>query len=184
MLANTRWQARALLGLATVILSAAGCSSAAVHTASAGSTTSPGAAGQRPYLLRFHNVSQIASTVPANGDMNPYGVAVVPQTTGKLARGDILVSNFNSKANVQGTGTTTVHTGRTSVGDLLRALAHKAHLMIARPITSYRHTRASCLCRKPLKPDGLEGLHQSHPELSLAVFRFSRSGPGMCLRSP
>jgi hypothetical protein len=88
MRANTRWQGRALLGLATVILSAAGCSSAAVHTASAGSTTSPGAAGQRPYLLRFHNVSQIASTVPANGDMNPYGVAVVPQTTGKLARGD------------------------------------------------------------------------------------------------
>jgi hypothetical protein len=108
MLANTRWQARALLGLAAVILSAAGCSSAAVHTASAGSTTSPGAAGKRPYLLRFHNVSQIASTVPANGDVNPYGVAVVPQTTGKLARGDILVSNFNSKANVQGTGTTIV----------------------------------------------------------------------------
>jgi len=65
-------------------------------------------AGQHPYLLRFHVVSQIASTVPANGDVNPYGVALVPQTTGRLIRGDVLVSNFNSKANVQGTGTTIV----------------------------------------------------------------------------
>jgi hypothetical protein len=46
--------------------------------------------------------------VPANGDVNPYGITVVPQTTGRLTRGDILVSNFNSKANVQGTGTTIV----------------------------------------------------------------------------
>lgn len=58
--------------------------------------------------MRFHAVSQIASTVPANGDVNPYGVAVVPQTTGRLIRGDILVSNFNSKSNLQGTGTTIV----------------------------------------------------------------------------
>jgi hypothetical protein len=65
-------------------------------------------ARQRPYLLRFHAVSQIATTVPANGDVNPYGVAVVPRTAGKLVRGDILVSNFNSKANVQGTGNTIV----------------------------------------------------------------------------
>ncbi len=46
--------------------------------------------------------------MPANGDVNPYGLAVVPETTGGLIRGDTLVSNFNSKANVQGTGTTIV----------------------------------------------------------------------------
>jgi hypothetical protein len=62
----------------------------------------------RPYLLRFHTGSQIASTVPANGDVNPYGITVVPQTTGGLVRGDVLVSNFNDRANVQGTGTTIV----------------------------------------------------------------------------
>ncbi len=50
----------------------------------------------------------VGSTVPSNGDVNPYGVAVVPHTTGKLVQGDVLVSNFNDKANAQGTGTTIV----------------------------------------------------------------------------
>jgi hypothetical protein len=50
----------------------------------------------------------VASTVPGNGDLNPYGVAVVPRTTGALVAGDILVSNFNNSANLQGTGTTIV----------------------------------------------------------------------------
>jgi hypothetical protein len=40
--------------------------------------------------------------------VNPYGVAVVPTSAGRLTAGDILVSNFNDKANVQGTGTTIV----------------------------------------------------------------------------
>ncbi len=47
-------------------------------------------------------------TVPGNGDINPYGVAVVPQTIGNLTQGDILVSNFNKSSNVQGTGSTIV----------------------------------------------------------------------------
>ena len=53
-------------------------------------------------------VTAVGSTVPANGDVNPYGIATVPSTTGRLVSGDTLVSNFNSKANVQGTGTTIV----------------------------------------------------------------------------
>jgi hypothetical protein len=48
------------------------------------------------------------STVPANGDINPYGVAVVPRSTGKLVKGHVLVSNFNAVSNLQGTGTTIV----------------------------------------------------------------------------
>lgn len=40
--------------------------------------------------------------------MNPYGVAVVPRSIGKLTKGNILVSNFNNSANLQGTGTTIV----------------------------------------------------------------------------
>jgi hypothetical protein len=48
------------------------------------------------------------STVPANGDVNPYGVAVVQRTTGRLVRGHVLVSNFNNGQNLQGTGTTIV----------------------------------------------------------------------------
>jgi hypothetical protein len=45
-------------------------------------------------------------TNPGNGDINPYGVAVVPRSTGKLVKGHVLVSNFNNSANSQGTGTT------------------------------------------------------------------------------
>ena len=54
------------------------------------------------------SITTIASTVPPNGDVNPYGVAVVPTTTGSLVGGDILVSNFNAASNLQGTGTTIV----------------------------------------------------------------------------
>ena len=53
-------------------------------------------------------VSVVSSTVPANGDVNPYGVARVEHTKGNLHAGNILVSNFNNSANLQGTGTTIV----------------------------------------------------------------------------
>lgn len=52
-----------------------------------------------------------SSAIPANGDLNPYGVAFVPEgfpAGGAIAAGDVLVSNFNSSANIQGTGTTIV----------------------------------------------------------------------------
>lgn len=52
-----------------------------------------------------------SSTIPANGDLNPYGVAFVPphfRSGGAIRAGDVLVSNFNNAANLQGTGTTIV----------------------------------------------------------------------------
>src|ERR1700751_5618590 len=59
----------------------------------------------------------IFSTVPPNGDLNPYGVAFVPQGfqsgTGPLRPGQVLVSNFNNSANLQGTGTTIVRVSST-----------------------------------------------------------------------
>ncbi|MDR3081200.1 MAG: hypothetical protein LBV60_09790 [Streptomyces sp.] len=64
--------------------------------------------GHRPFLGPLHTVSTVASTVPGNGDLNPYGTVVVPQTVGALHRGNVLVSNFNNSANLQGTGTTIV----------------------------------------------------------------------------
>ena len=53
---------------------------------------------------------QTVSTIPANGDVNPYGVAFVPAgfPGGALNPGDVLVSNFNNSQNLQGTGTTIV----------------------------------------------------------------------------
>jgi hypothetical protein len=68
----------------------------------AGASTSPSFVG------RFKTITTVASTVPKNGDVNPYGVAVVMRSRNKLHRGDVLVSNFNNKANTQGTGTTIV----------------------------------------------------------------------------
>jgi len=65
-------------------------------------------APSQPFTGQLNRVIQVASTVPANGEVNPYGVAVVEDTTGALVEGDILVSNFNNKANQQGTGTTIV----------------------------------------------------------------------------
>ncbi len=60
------------------------------------------------------------STIPSNGDINPYGVAFAPKTVpkgGVLQPGDILVSNFNNSQNLQGLGTTILRvdkTGKTS----------------------------------------------------------------------
>jgi len=52
-----------------------------------------------------------SSTVPSNGDVNPYGVAFVPAgfpEGGTISAGDVLVSNFNNSDNLQGAGTTIV----------------------------------------------------------------------------
>lgn len=60
------------------------------------------------FLGHFHTISTLVSTVPSNGDVNPYGMAVVPRSTGRLVQGDVLISNFNASSNLQGTGTTIV----------------------------------------------------------------------------
>ena len=64
----------------------------------------------------------IVSTVPPNGDLNPYGVAFVPEDfqrgNGPLQAGDILVSNFNNSSNLQGTGITIVRVSRSGAVSL------------------------------------------------------------------
>ncbi|MFD8480628.1 hypothetical protein [Kitasatospora sp. NPDC059673] len=64
--------------------------------------------GPRPFLDRLNTVTLVASTVPANGDQNPYGTFTIKESVGDLHRGSVLVSNFNNSANLQGTGTTLV----------------------------------------------------------------------------
>jgi hypothetical protein len=63
---------------------------------------------QAPFLSTLNHVNTLVSTIPANGDVNPYGVAIVPVTMGTLVANNVLVSNFNNSANLQGTGTTIV----------------------------------------------------------------------------
>lgn len=53
-------------------------------------------------------VTVISTTIPSNGDVNPYGIFQIPDTVGKLVKGNLLISNFNAKSNFQGTGTTLV----------------------------------------------------------------------------
>jgi len=87
----------------------------AVPVAAVGLTSASASAGGS-FLGGLTKVTTLGSTVPFNGDVNPYGTALVAQTRGHLVKGDVLVSNFNDASNAQGTGTTIVemtpHGGR------------------------------------------------------------------------
>ena len=94
---------------------AVGLCAAAAAAAMAGvlpAAASTGGGGS--FIGGLNKVTTVASTIPANGDLNPYGVAIVPKSHGDLTAGDVLVSNFNngppavSPGNQQGRGTTIV----------------------------------------------------------------------------
>jgi predicted lipoprotein with Yx(FWY)xxD motif len=72
----------------------------------AGGSSTSASATPMPYIAPFTTATTLGSTEPANGDENPYGLAIVPSSTGALQAGDLLVSNFNDKRNEQGTGST------------------------------------------------------------------------------
>src|SRR5579863_863929 len=74
--------------------------------ASASTSVSNGGSNSGSFLASFAKVTSLGSTVPPVGDLNPYGIALVSGSTGLLHSGDLLISNFNSKSNNQGTGTT------------------------------------------------------------------------------
>jgi hypothetical protein len=65
------------------------------------------AAADNAFLPKF----QLTSTIPTNGDLNPYGIAFVPAdfpNGGKISPEDVLVANFNDILNCQGRGTTII----------------------------------------------------------------------------
>jgi hypothetical protein len=90
-----------ILRASAIALGAAALAAFAIAPAAQAGTSSS-------FIGSFTHNDTITSTVPANGDVNPYGVAVVPTSTGSLVKGDVLVSNFNNSNNLQGTGTTIV----------------------------------------------------------------------------
>jgi hypothetical protein len=105
----------ALAASAAVALTGCGSSSSSSSTAasapatsSTATTSSTTTTAAAPFLSSLTKVSTLASTVPANGDVNPYGLAMVPTSVGKLKAGELLASNYNGKSNNQGTGTTIV----------------------------------------------------------------------------
>jgi hypothetical protein len=72
-----------------------------------GISASAAALAASTFIPRLLNTS----TIPSSGDLNPYGVAFVPEGFpggGTIETGDVLVSNFNDNANIQGTGTTII----------------------------------------------------------------------------
>lgn len=107
-----------ILALIGVTLVVAGCgssnSSSNTNASSPAASSTPVATvasserAESSFLTPLKTVSTVASTVPASGDVNPYGIVLVSMSTGKLKAGELLVSNFNDKANNQGTGTTIV----------------------------------------------------------------------------
>jgi hypothetical protein len=94
---------RRVAAIATIVTATAGLLAGSGMLAGAAS-----AGTGATFIGPLNQTKELASTVPANGDENPYGVAVVPQSTGNLHQGNVLVSNFNNSANAQGTGTTIV----------------------------------------------------------------------------
>lgn len=86
----------------------------------------PAVASARPFLNRFNTISLLSTAVPPSGptagDQNPYGIAVVPRSTGDLARGDVLVSNFNNSQNQQGTGSSIVEISRSGTAHVFAAV--------------------------------------------------------------
>jgi hypothetical protein len=110
-----------IAAIAVAVVALAGCgsssssssSTAAASATPAATTTSTTAATPTAYIAPFAHVQTIASTVPPNGDVNPYGIVIVPSSAGALVSGDLLISNFNAKSNNQGTGSTIVQVAPT-----------------------------------------------------------------------
>jgi len=106
---------RLILAAPLAALAIAGCGSSSSGTTSSSPTATTAAASSAsstPFLASLTTVSPVASTVPVNGDVNPYGIVFVPTSVGKLQAGQMLISNFNAKEGAkesgQGTGTTIV----------------------------------------------------------------------------
>ena len=73
-----------------------------------GSAAATQAAEPKSFLLSIHRKTTLTTTVPANGDQNPYAIVVAPVSAGAIEKGDVLVTNFNNDKNLQGLGTTIV----------------------------------------------------------------------------
>jgi len=59
-------------------------------------------------LQGIQRQTTLTSTVPDNGDQNPYAIVIAPVSAGSVQKGDVLVTNFNNAGNLQGLGTTIV----------------------------------------------------------------------------
>jgi hypothetical protein len=88
------------------------CTAAVVALAFAAATTLPPgyarADDPHGFLETVHKHIMLTSTIPDNGDQNPYALLVAPVSAGKVQKDDVLIDNFNNLSNLQGLGTTIV----------------------------------------------------------------------------
>lgn len=134
--------AGALLAASTGVATPAGASSAPAPQGTPASACDPAQLnGSGGFLGSFTTVCQIASTVPAKGDLNPYGIAVIPKTVGDLVAGDVLVSNFNNSDNLQGTGTTIMQVSPSGTATTFANLAGqtKNHVGLTTALAVFRN---------------------------------------------
>ena len=60
------------------------------------------------FLSTIRRRVPLTSSVPDNGDQNPYALVVAPVSAGIIQKNDVLIDNFNDQNNLQGLGTTIV----------------------------------------------------------------------------
>jgi DNA-binding beta-propeller fold protein YncE len=82
-----------------------GTSAVTSTAAASGPTLTVQANGRKGFLETIHRHITLDSTIPDNGDVNPYAVVVAPVSAGTIEKGDVLIDNFNAITNLQGTGT-------------------------------------------------------------------------------
>ncbi|WP_198420574.1 hypothetical protein [Sulfuriferula nivalis] len=97
-----------LLNQSSRSIKAGCCSFALVFGMSTVYSTAAMADEPKGLLETMHKHKFLTSTMPDNGDVNPYAVIVAPTSVGSIEQGDVLVDNFNNISNLQGTGTTIV----------------------------------------------------------------------------
>lgn len=93
-----------LLCASALLVAFVGCSSSGMYNSMSNTppTTAPAATS---VLSQLTNTTTIGSTVDAaNGDSNPYGLAIAPLTAGKMTAGDLVVCNFNSNSSTDASG--------------------------------------------------------------------------------
>jgi DNA-binding beta-propeller fold protein YncE len=112
---KTNHRRRRLAGLAGLAALGAGAAVAVVAASSAApayGATATGGIGAAPDKT-------VASLIAPGGDRDPFGIAIVPLTMGKLTAGNLLVAEFGDKHGTAGAGSTILQvnpaTGKTSV---------------------------------------------------------------------
>ena len=104
---------RRLPGAAAAALAAVAVSAAITGLSAAAANAAP-----VPNPLGHVPDKTVASLIAPNGDRDPFGIAVVPLTSGDLTAGNLLVAEFSDKNGTVGAGTTILQvnpvTGATS----------------------------------------------------------------------